>query len=405
MTVRRILTANLKFLFLFIISLSSFSSDFFPPDYEYSKSRFLKNCKKTLSLFPLSKIGSIKIDNASLTVDHILIQKNSSAKKLIVLTSGTHGPEAYAGSAIQTIFFNEVLQNIDLEKVSVLIVHALNPWGFKHNRRGTQKNINLNRNFSLSSKLFRIKNENYLKIKNQLEVREPVTTTFNYPSANLAWQMLTRKNVNLDSLTEAVGRGQYTSPTGINYGGSDFEPQVKSMISLFKEVTPKFKHIFHIDLHTGLGDNGVLHIMTNDEMNQISKKNLKKIFLEERDSDNYELTNSNTHGFYKILGDYAAIISLINPEPEKVIIGITAEFGTVGRGLFGKLTTANRLIRENQGHFSGYTSEKVKKAVIKDYLELFNPSDESWKKNVLRKGRYLLKTIIRRFINLETSNS
>jgi predicted deacylase len=302
-------------------------------------------------------------------------------------------------------FFNEVLQNIDLEKVSVLIVHSLNPWGFKHNRRGTQNNINLNRNFSLSSKLFRIKNENYLKIKNQLEVREPVTTTFNYPSANLAWQMLTKKNVNFDSLTEAVGRGQYTSPTGINYGGSDFEQQVKSMISLFKEVTPKFKYIFHIDLHTGLGDNGVLHIMTNDEMNQISKKNLKKIFLEERDSDNYELTNSSTHGFYKIFGDYAAIISLINPEPEKVIIGITAEFGTVGRGLFGKLTTANRLIRENQGHFSGYKSKKVEKAVKKDYLELFNPSNESWKKNVLRKGRYLLKTIIPRFINLETDNS
>jgi hypothetical protein len=140
--------------------------------------------------------------------------------------------------------------------------------------------------------------------------------------------------------------------------------------------------------------------MTNDEMNLLSKKYFKSVFQESVDSDHYEITTSNTHGFYKIIGDYAAIVSLINPDPKKIIFGVTAEFGTVGRGLLGKLTTANRLIRENQGHFSGYASKELEKQVQKDYLDLFNPSEKKWKDNVLRKGRYLFKTIIPRFLSI-----
>jgi len=83
-----------------------------------------------------------------------------------------------------------------------------------------------------------------------------------------------------------------------------------------------------------------------------------------------------------------------------VIIPITAEFGTLGNGLVGKTMTINRLILENQGFNHGYTSKSEETHVQAKYLDLFYPQDEAWKNDVIRQGRYLLDTVVKRFIEL-----
>ena len=82
----------------------------------------------------------------------------------LVLSSGTHGVEGYAGSAIQLEFLHAALREAvedsrSQRKVSskdpknggkrrrrVLLLHAVSPFAMRHNRRFNEHNVDLNRN-------------------------------------------------------------------------------------------------------------------------------------------------------------------------------------------------------------------------------------------------------------------
>jgi hypothetical protein len=396
---------NLLFFTILIYTFISTAKDFnkgynyFPKDYEQSKYRFKKSVDKLYAFFPNLEEGSFEIGKEKLTTDYIYIPTLKEFKHLIIITSGTHGPEAFAGSALVQRFISGPLLSINHKTTGVLLIHAHNPWGFKHVRRGTENNVNLNRNYSISNNIFETKNNSYMKLKDKLELKEKRLDSFSFPAADLLWLMLTKPDVSLQSMTEAIGKGQYQSQKGINFGGFSHEPQTIKITKLLREITPKYKRILNIDLHTGLGDKGVLHIMSKDNINQKSKSVLQKIF--KGDGDMYEHTQPGAKGFYEIKGDYAKMVSLINPQSDKVIVSITAEFGTVGKGLIGKVDTINRLIRENQGHFQGYENQTIKDKVQKDYKELFYPSDKEWRRDVMTKGHFLLDTVLFRFLNME----
>jgi hypothetical protein len=140
--------------------------------------------------------------------------------------------------------------------------------------------------------------------------------------------------------------------------------------------------------------------MSKDNMNQKSQVKFKRIFLD-REKEFYSHTPPGAKGFYEIKGDYSKLISLINPQKEKIIINITAEFGTVGKGLYGKVKTINALILENQGRFNGYKTVEDENKIKKDYKEIFYPDDSDWEKDVLIKGHHLLDTVVKRFIKSE----
>lgn len=76
----------------------------------------------------------------------------------LVHMAGTHGIEAYAGSAVQhamLYYLSSLKANggqsnafIDLDEMpTIIMIHVVNPYGFKNNRRVNEDNIDLNRNF------------------------------------------------------------------------------------------------------------------------------------------------------------------------------------------------------------------------------------------------------------------
>ncbi|MCB9991616.1 MAG: DUF2817 domain-containing protein [Rhodospirillales bacterium] len=70
-----------------------------------------------------------------------------NARGVLILSSGLHGIEGYAGSAIQTAILSTSIPK-DLPKdIALVTVHALNPYGFAYGRRVNEDNIDLNRNF------------------------------------------------------------------------------------------------------------------------------------------------------------------------------------------------------------------------------------------------------------------
>ena len=84
----------------------------------------------------------------TLAIDAALLG-DPAAPSLFILTSGTHGAEGFCGSACQTMLIHDVIlrRRIEDKRVAVLLVHAVNPWGFSHLSRTNEDGIDLNRNF------------------------------------------------------------------------------------------------------------------------------------------------------------------------------------------------------------------------------------------------------------------
>ena len=70
---------------------------------------------------------------------------NPKADKVLVVVSGVHGVEGGAGSAIQSDFLSRY-RRLPAD-VGVVLVHALNPWGFAWASRNDDEGIDVNRNF------------------------------------------------------------------------------------------------------------------------------------------------------------------------------------------------------------------------------------------------------------------
>lgn len=388
------------FLLMIILGKPALAADYFPSDYEHSKKRFINNGHKIQNKFQNVVMKSIEVGAEKLTMDTIFIPAQKTPQNLIIISSGNHGVEAYAGSAMQSLFIKEILKTLDLSETGVLLIHAMNPWGFKYHRRGTENNVNLNRNFDLTNDLFAIKNPGYTSVREFIEIPKKVMSAWDAPSKNLIWEMLTNKDVTRQSLTEAISKGQYEYARGLNYGGNKFETQTLDIISLLREVATPYRAIFSIDMHTGLGDNGVLHLMPEEPTNAISKEYFSKVFKQDVDKEKYDLTLSSREGFYEVSGDYTTVLGKLFPGEEKIILSTTAEFGTMGNGTLGKLVTINRLILENQGYYYGYANEVVQAEVRQDFKELFFPESKKWRSQVLDSGKYLMDVVVKRFISL-----
>jgi len=69
------------------------------------------------------------------------------AERVLVVGSGTHGIEGYSGSAAQTAWLLGGGAQRLPKRAAMVLFHAHNPWGFAHKARGTEENVDLNRNF------------------------------------------------------------------------------------------------------------------------------------------------------------------------------------------------------------------------------------------------------------------
>src|SRR3546814_19582745 len=73
------------------------------------------------------------------------------ASCVLLNTCGTHGAEGYPGSAAQLAWMT-TCGPMDLPAdTAVLLIHAVNPYGFDWGLRGTENNVHLNRTFIYNS--------------------------------------------------------------------------------------------------------------------------------------------------------------------------------------------------------------------------------------------------------------
>jgi hypothetical protein len=315
-----------------------------------------------------------------------------------MLLSGVHGPEGFAGSAIQIMFLNEFRSRFQSSRISLLLVHALNPYGYKYGRRTTEMNINLNRNFGLDPALYQTENPGYRKLAHVLAPTAPASLgpmAIARLTSSLYGRVLFRQ-FTADQLRQAISLGQFEFEKGLEYGGKTQEPQVQDFIKICQPILNGYDEILCLDLHTGLGDRYKAHMLRGEHPRSVDESLFKKYFKLREDRDIYHFNLGSEKGFYKTLGDSNSLLAEMATPAQKVC-ALTLEFGTLGNGQFAKMDSLLRLVLENQGHHFGYRSRKQEKSIKQRYLELFAPAEKRWRENSIEKARQLFERLLQRF--------
>jgi hypothetical protein len=293
-----------------------------------------------------------------------------------VIQSGLHGIEGFAGSALQMAFLNDFLKSSQATVVTrpnILLIHGLNAWGFANSRRTNQNNIDLNRNFLQRGT--RLNNEGYQKMNSFLNPTTPYQDS-KLEFISFLWhagKLIISHG--LQTLKQSVLQGQYEYPKGIFYGGQ--APQMMDTVEpLFKKYLDSQKEILFIDLHTGYGTRGQLHLLF-DAVTEGKVEVFQKIFQGQK----LELT-TDKH-FYQVQGGYLAYLRQRFLQKNIIFNGITFEFGTLNSNTtMGSLKSLHNMVIENQAFHQGGDL-----AIARQYFtEHFYPSDPQWRQQVMDQG-------------------
>jgi hypothetical protein len=182
-----------------------------------------------------------------------------AAKRALMLISGTHGVEGYFGSGVQTGLLREGLAKRIPKGVKLVVLHALNPFGFAWDRRVNEDNADINRNF--------------------VDHRKPPAN----PAYDALAPWIAPKDISEDTMKEAnrklidyagthgpfalqtaISAGQDTHADGVYFGGARESWSAAMLKDVIVEHLRGVTKLVVIDYHTGLGDCGAAEMITED---------------------------------------------------------------------------------------------------------------------------------------------
>ena len=341
---------------------------YFKESFEESRQSFLdlaKSMNGELHSCPVS---------SHLSFETLYLPPSSGKKeRLLILTSGIHGIEGFTGSALQRYFLASNFFGLKDEHMGILIIHGINPYGFKHERRVTEGNVDLNRNFDISKELFQTENPGYAELYGFLNPQTRYSRLSFYTSA-----LFFILKHGMDNLRKAILRGQYRFQEGIFFGGKDFGPQVSLIQKEVLRVGEGYEKVLLVDLHTGYGKRGHLHLF-GDRTPFIDQEYMNEVFK------GLSVDYGQEKDFYAVTGGLTVFMAKLFHLKAK-FAGIVFEFGTIdSHKASGSLDSLYRMVNENTPNAS--VKDKVR------FKEMFYPEDPEWRRAVTQQFQESLKAI------------
>jgi succinylglutamate desuccinylase len=224
-------------------------TEWFPDSYAQARSAFRAGAAAAGAAVSAHSLAARGPDGDVLTIDSAYLGA-LAPDTLLIMTSGLHGIEGYAGSALQQLWLAEFARTVPVGS-GVLLVHALNPFGFAHGRRVNEHNVDLNRN--ALDRFPGPVNASYRKLDRWLNPASPPSAIDDF-WMRAPWHLLRHGG---GALTQAIASGQYEFPGGLFYGGAAREPSIEVFRDLIRARScAAARTVLHVDLHTGLGERG-----------------------------------------------------------------------------------------------------------------------------------------------------
>ena len=224
----------------------------FAADYASARAKFLDACR-VFGIATESHVNPLPGPRGEeLATDTAWIGP-ADAQHVVAVISGTHGVEGFCGGGAQVDWLLGGGSAALPPDTAMLLVHAVNPFGWAWLARTTEENVDLNRNWvDFAAALPR--NDGYDELAPHLVPAEIEGEGRAEADAALAaW----RKDRTLQHWLRAVSSGQYDHPEGLFYGGSGptwarrTEEAIMDRHHLAQRDT-----VTVLDMHTGLGPFG-----------------------------------------------------------------------------------------------------------------------------------------------------
>jgi len=233
--------------------------DHFPDDYRAAREAFVE-AAEAAELGVTSRVHpkTHGADGKPLFLD-VATAGPRNAKRALLLISGTHGVEGYFGSGVQTGLLRQGVAGRVPKGVKLVVLHALNPFGFSWNRRVNEHNADVNRNFVDHTNP--PANEAYDNLADAIAPRAISAAAIK--KANAALRAYAAEHGPF-ALQEAISRGQYHHPDGLYFGGTQESWSASMLKDVFREELRDTEELVVIDFHTGLGEPGASEMITED---------------------------------------------------------------------------------------------------------------------------------------------
>lgn len=319
---------------------------------------------------------------------------NPDSEVCLIVSSGLHGVEGFLGAAVQFAIMEE-LQNRTSAATDfrVLLIHAMNPFGYHSLRRANESNVDLNRNFFESNESQFCVNPEYGNFDSLLN---PSSAPHGLDLFKIQAMGLIAKH-GIRKLRGAIATGQSDYPRGLFYGGQKIETTTRLIQQNFGKWIGKSNQVLHLDIHSGLGAYGKCKLLLSDTLSEKKWERLASHF----GRDQLEVSGEKSKTSYASRGTMANDLHLrfmdsmgkesprrsaekLNDANAKYL-NLTVEFGT-----YSNLKVLSAMRNENRCHFYDEPDRASFEKAKRDMKEFFCPSDSRWREGVIETSRRLL---------------
>jgi hypothetical protein len=292
-------------------------AEYFSADYASARERFRAAAARAAAAMTSYTLPDRKGPNGEALTMDVARLGGEEARSALLVIAGTHGVEGLAGSGCLVGLLADRLHEALPASCCLVLLHAINPYGFAWLRRVTEDGVDLNRNF--------------------VDFSRPLPSSAAYEPLHdwlvpTQWQGETRRAADaalaaliqqrgMAALQAAVTGGQYTRPGGLFYGGARESWSARTLLQVLREVLPStVRRLAVLDLHTGLGPPAYGEPILDAADRQARERALRWLGPDVRDLSAGESVSA------LLTGTMARGIERARPELELTPIGL--EFGT-----------------------------------------------------------------------------
>lgn len=337
-------------------------ADYFSPDYAAARERFRSAAARAAAATATYVLPDHRGPSGEVLSLDIARLGATEAQSALIVIAGTHGVEGLAGSGCLVGLLQDRLYDALPTSGCLILLHAINPYGFAWLRRVTEDGVDLNRNF--------------------VDFTKPLPSSQAYESLHdwlvpKAWEGDIRRGADaalgayaqqhgMAALQAAITGGQYSRPGGLFYGGARETWSARMLLRVLREVLPAtVRRLAVLDLHTGLGPSAYGEPILDAADPQARERALRWYGPDVRDLSAGESVSA------RLTGTMARGIERVRPELELTFIGL--EFGT--RPVMEVLTA---LRADHWVHLYGRVDSAVGAQIGQQMREAFYSDSPAW---------------------------
>lgn len=342
-----------------------------PTCYLDGRARFRSSCAAAGA--KITSYGLLEKSEQNLTID-VARFGSSDAERILLVVSGIHGLEGPTGSVAQSSWA-ESMPSIPLN-CAVVLVHAVNPWGYHYRSRLTANSVDLNRNF-VDFSMALPANGMAERLRGRLLMPSSGKRHL-FDLLSLIDEL--QREIGEVELAMAINGGQYQHLGEASFGGFAPEPSNEILRKIVAQHCGTARKVALIDWHTGVGEYGeVAYLMMGNEAGELDQPAVKwwgRSVVTGWSGNSFDSAMQGKASHWNAIpGQFRNTLAKMLPNAD--VTGATIEFGS-----FAPWDTWQDTIYDLYCHRNADWDSMETEYMRCEMVRMYNPEDTEWRANV-----------------------